>query len=173
MPRAAKQPTFEALAGEYLALWRSMEIRAERMPAISSTARRIVDARDRYEAISAATGVPWYVVGVIHAMECGLRFDRHLHNGDSLARRTVRVPAGRPLAGPGPFSFEESAIDALGLKRLHDVGHWDIPRIAYELERYNGWGYRLYHPEVASPYLWSGTTHYSRGKYTKDETWSP
>lgn len=169
---ARRAPTFDTLQDEYAALWASMEIRASALPAISSTARKIIAARERYEAIEAATGVPWFVVGTIHAMECGLRFDRHLHNGDPLTKRTVQVPAGRPAKGKAPFTFEASACDALMLKRLDAVPRWDIPRIAYELERYNGWGYRLYHPEVASPYLWSGTTHYTRGKYVADSQWS-
>lgn len=169
---ARRMPTFEDLQAEYATLWASMEIRAGAMPALSSTARKIIAVRDRYQVIEAATGVPWYVIGIIHAMEAGLRFDRHLHNGDPLTRRTVQVPAGRPLKGHGPFSFEESACDALLMKRLDTVPAWTVPRIAYELERYNGWGYRLYHAEVASPYLWSGTTHYTRGKYVSDGNWS-
>lgn len=169
---ARRMPTFDALQDEYATLWASMEIRAAAMPAMSNTARKIIAARSRYEAIESATGVPWFVVGIIHAMEAGLRFDRHLHNGDPLTRCTVQVPAGRPAKGKGPFTFEESACDALLMKRLDAVPAWTVPRIAYELERYNGWGYRLYHPEVASPYLWSGTTHYSRGKYVADGKWS-
>ena len=170
MPR--RVPQYAELEAEYQTLWSSMEIRADRLSAITATARRIIAARDRYQMIAASSGVPWHVVGVIHAMECGLRFDRHLHNGDPLTRRTVQVPAGRPATGNGPFTFEDSACDALAMKRLDAVEHWDIPRIAYELERYNGWGYRLYHPEVASPYLWSGTRHYTRGKYVADGQWS-
>ena len=30
---------------------------------------------------------------------------------------------------------------------------------------FNGWGYRLYHPNVKTPYLWSYTDKYSKGKY--------
>lgn len=169
---ARRMPTFDELQDEYATLWASMEIRASALPALSNTARKIIAARARYEAIESATGVPWFMVGIIHAMEAGLRFDRHLHNGDPLTRCTVQVPAGRPAKGKGPFTFEESACDALLMKRLDAVPQWTVPRIAYELERYNGWGYRLYHPEVASPYLWSGTTHYSRGKYVADSKWS-
>src|SRR5436309_1074388 len=33
-------------------------------------------------------------------------------------------------------------------------------------------GYRRYHPEVRSPYLWSGSTHYTSGKYVEDGRWS-
>lgn len=167
-----RMPTFDALDDEYRSLWEQMEIRADRLPAITSTARKIIAEKARYLTIQDSTGVPWFVVGTIHAMECGLRFDRHLHNGDPLTKRTVQVPAGRPETGKGPFTWEESACDALLMKRLDAIPRWDVPRIAFELERYNGWGYRLHHPETLSPYLWSGTKHYTRGKYVKDGVWS-
>ena len=77
-------------------------------------------AKPRYDQVANATGVPWYVIGIIHEMEGGLNFTTHLHNGDPLTRRTVQVPAGRPPTGMPPFQWEESAIDALdagGLRR--------------------------------------------------------
>src|SRR5262249_24093908 len=43
----------------------------------------------------------------------------------------------------------------------------------YKLEEYNGFGYRLYHPDVLTPYLWSFSNQYSGGKYVADGTWSP
>jgi hypothetical protein len=85
----------------------------------------------------------------------------------------VRVPKGRPPTGDPPFTWEESATDALKLKRVHINRDWSIEKIAYVLEGYNGWGYRLYHPEVKSPYLWSFSNHYTRGKYVRDGSWSP
>jgi hypothetical protein len=42
----------------------------------------------------------------------------------------------------------------------------------YQLEGYNGWGYRLHHTHVLTPYLWSFSTHYTSGKYVADGTWS-
>jgi len=39
------------------------------------------------------------------------------------------------------------------------------------MESYNGWGYRLYHPNVKSPYLWSYSNQYEKGKYVADATW--
>ena len=39
--------------------------------------------------------MPWYVIAVIHNMECGLDFTEHLHNGDPLARRTINDPPKR------------------------------------------------------------------------------
>jgi lysozyme family protein len=166
-------PRFEALAHEYQSLWDAAEIRPERVGHVTDMARRVLSGRKRYAQIEFHTGVPWWLIGVIHAMESSCDFTSHLHNGDPLTARTVNKPAGRPVdGGDGPFSFEDSATDALLLKRLDDVTLWNVPRVCYELERYNGFGYRMWHPEVPSPYLWSATTHYTRGKYVADGSWS-
>jgi lysozyme family protein len=57
------------------------------------------------------------------------------------------------------------------MRGLADSPPWDIPRMLYEAERWNGFGYR--NRRVPSPYLWAGTQHYVQGKYTKDHTWDP
>jgi hypothetical protein len=76
----------------------------------------------------------------------------------------VQVPKGR-----GPFaSWEDSAIDALELKKLSTIRKWSIERIAYTMEQFNGFGYRRSTIDHASPYLWSGTCHYERGKFVAD-----
>lgn len=170
-----KSPTFQECKDEYIALWQECEIRPERRKTLESTARRILVNRPRYETVSRKTGVPWFVIGLIHQMECSLSFAKHLHNGDSLKGRTWRVPAGRPKVWPpsGEDPWEASAIDALTMpgKNFDKISDWSIERIAYTLELYNGFGYRLYRG-IHSPYLWSFTTHYSRGKYVADGKWS-
>jgi len=152
-------------------LWKGLLLRPERVREIQTTARRIVKGRDRYEKVAAATGVPWHVVGLIHALECGLSFDDHLHNGDPLTERTVHVPRGRPVSGNPPFTWEESAIDALGFDGLSNVGNWCVERIAYMLESYNGWGYRS--KGIPTPYLWSATNQYAQGKFIRDHVYDP
>lgn len=57
--------------------------------------------------------------------------------------------------GVPPFQWEESAIDALTLEGLAAVKLWTIERIAYQLEAYNGWGYRSRNTSVNTPYLWA------------------
>ena len=49
---------------------------------------------------------------------------------------------------------------------------WNIAGILFLLEGRGGWGYRLHHPEVPSPYLWNYSTHYAQGKYVTDDAWS-
>jgi lysozyme family protein len=135
---------------------------------------RIVSAQSRYETVAKNVGseLPWPFIGIIHCMESGLDFKKHLHNGDPLTARTVHVPEGRPIAGQPPFTWEDSARDALRLRRLHAWSDWSLAGTLYQMEAYNGWGYRLYHPHVLSPYLWSFSNQYVSGKYVQDGTWS-
>lgn len=168
-------PPFEMLRAEYAQLWRTMRYDPGREAGFRNTAQRILNNRARYELVSAHTGAPWYVIGIIHNMESSLNFSRHLHNGDPLTARTFQVPAGRPVHKPAngkSYSWEESAIDALRMKRVDQIRLWSVERIAYVLEGYNGWGYRHWHADDLSPYLWSGTSHNDgRGKYVADGRW--
>jgi lysozyme family protein len=170
----AKVEFSDALRKEYDLLFAQAVVRPENRPAVDSILARILDpaAQQRYAAVERQTGVPAHVVGIIHAMEASCRFDCHLHNGDPLTARTVQVPAGRPQTGQPPFAWVDSAVDALTLEQLDRWHDWSPAGIAYALEGYNGWGYRLFHPQVKSPYLWSFTTIYSAGKYVADGTWS-
>lgn len=165
----------DQLSREYLTIFTKAVIRPERAALVSRLASRIRAEAPmaRYRAVSAATGVPAHVVGILHSLESGQDFNRHLHNGDPLTARTVRVPRGHPASGEPPFTWEESAIDALCLQRLDAWDDWSVPGTAYVLERYNGFGYRLRRPSVPSPYLWSFTTAYTAGKYVADHVWSP
>ena len=101
-----------------------------------------------------------------------MSFSRHLHNGDPLKARTVNVPSGRPPIGQPPFKFDDSAVDALRVDKLDKVKNWELERTLYMLESFNGFGYRLYHPSVLSPYVWGFTEYYERGGYPKDGVWS-
>ena len=163
---------FETLKDEYTRLWGSMVVRSSFKSALDTSARKILAGKQRYTEVSELTGVPWFVIGLIHQMEAGCKWGCHLHNGDPLSARTRNVPSKRPAVGNAPFTWEASACDALMMKNMQSIKEWSIERIAYELERYNGWGYRKYHKSVLSPYLWSGTTHYARGKYVADGKWS-
>ncbi|WP_367867575.1 hypothetical protein [Pedobacter sp. WC2423] len=111
--------------------------------------------------------IPWYFIALVHYRESGNDFSRHLHNGDSLKNFTRKVPAHRPyvLHAP-PFSFEESAVDALIFQGKKDGwnDHWDLKNVLIRLEKYNGFGYEMYHG-VNSPYLWGGSDFYSKGAY--------
>ncbi len=169
---AAESPVPDPLYMEYAALFASAVVRSDRTSQVATASALLMNSRARYVAVETSTRVPWWVIGLIHGMESGFRSDRHLHNGDPLTDRTTRVPAGRPDTGQPPFTWEESARDALVFDGLSGWPDWSIPAVLYKLEKYNGWGYRKFHPEVLSPYLWSFTNHYSQGKYVADGRFS-
>lgn len=169
-----------AVADEYRALFSTAVISPRRIGEVDAAITRIMLHQDQYLAVEKAVTrladgavigtVPWYVIALIHNLECSLNFGQHLHNGDSLARPTHNDPAGRP---PGWLDFPEeqrtwlrSAVDALRYDRLDQYTDWDVARICYCFETFNGWGYRGH--GIHSPYLWAGTQHYTRGKYVRD-----
>jgi lysozyme family protein len=157
-----------ALTREYATLFASCKVRPERAQSIDRVLDQIVESRARYGGVESVLGTPWYVIAAIHSLEAGLRFDRHLHNGDPLSGRTTHVPAGRPPGGSPPFTWEASAQDALVMRALDRWEDWSVAGTLFKLEQYNGWGYRQFHPEVRSPYLWSFCQHYTKGKYVAD-----
>ena len=132
---------------------------------------RIQKGRGRYKEVEALTGIPWKVVGTIHYLEANCDFNKHLHNGDPLDKPTSRHPAGRPIGWlrlpASQRNWVNSAIDSLKYDKLDKVKTWDTPNTLDALERYNGLGYRKYHKDVPTPYLWSGTDKYIAGKYTE------
>lgn len=151
----------------YANLYARAKLRPEKRAAAHTIARRINTNNERYTKAGRGV-VPWWWVGITHQLEASGNFTRHLHNGDPLSARTIHVPAGRPKAGEPPFSWEESAADAMDLKGLPSIGPelHTVPRALYEFERYNGFGYVP--RKINSPYLWSFTDQYERGKYVAD-----
>jgi lysozyme family protein len=162
-------------------VWWGMEVLPEYMPLLDEIVDGILDDRSRYEEVEAMrdNGVPWFFVAAIHERESSRDFSRHLHEGSPLTGRTVNVPSGRPRGGEPPFTWEESAEDALYfLKDLENkVSDWqrDVGGAVEHLERYNGLGYRDYHADevCVSPYLSSMSNLYWRGKYVADGRFDP
>lgn len=162
----------QKLRDEYQSLFDTCVIRPAKAQEVETLISRIAANRNRYSAVADPLGIPWFFVGVVHSLEASLSFTTHLHNGDPLTARTRQVPAGRPRTGQPPFTWEDSATDALKLKNLHTATDWSLPATLFRLEAYNGFGYRLRHPEVLSPYLWSFSGHYTRGKFVADGSFS-
>lgn len=135
----------------------------------------IVRDRDRYTAIEQMRpgGMPWHVVGGIHERESSRNFARHLHEGSPLIHRTFYIPKNRLPHPEPPYTFEQSAEDALYVLKSEQRVNWnDVDAALDAIEKYNGTGYRRFHPDVPSPYLWSGTLAYERGKYVADGRFS-
>lgn len=169
--RAQAAPDFDAIRADYEHLFATCTLNPGHAAQVRALCSRIAAGRGHYDAVAARTDVPWWFIGLLHAMEANLNFAGHLHNGDPLARRTVHVPKGRPPVWNPPGDWESSALDALQLARLTGLHDWALARSLYRLEGYNGWGYR---PKgIHTPYLWSFTNHYEKGKYVADGCFDP
>lgn len=167
-PAAAAGSDAERLAG----LYATCVIRPERVAEIDRDyVRALTAGRATYEAAGGPLGIPWWFVGILHGLECSFNFGKHLHNGDPLTARTVREPPGRPRDGAPPFTWLESAFDALRLKKFDGQADWSIGTVLDRFERYNGLGYR--NMGLNSPYLWSFSTHWEKGKFVADHVFDP
>ena len=156
------------IAGEYDAMFAAMKIDPAKLADVDRLAKVLASFRSTYDLIEKQLRIPWHFVGLLHCMESSFNFGTHLHNGDSLMHRTVNVPAGRPSANVAdpPFAWTTSAIDALTLKNFQTQTDWSIPAQLFRLEKYNGYGYRF--KGRTSPYLWSFSDLYTKGKFVKD-----
>lgn len=180
----------------YLTQFAQAKIRERRageanFPAEISAAATIIlspRAMGQYKLVEQASGVPWFIIGALHYRECSLNFLEHLHNGDSLMKKTHQVPAGRPKGTWPPLDktgkvvtdpvllWRISAVDALGdiSKKVH---MWKVAEMCFGLETYNGTGY-FYHRPVQTPYLWNYTQFYNNppqapaGGFPCDHCWS-
>jgi lysozyme family protein len=163
------------------ARWSAMHLKADRIAAFDATAKRLCDpgAKARYLAISAKSGVPWFVVAVIHEREAGgpPHWDKQLGQGDPLAHVSVHEPAGR-----GPFlnhpedtetvnAFYRCALDALTDCAPHAARwiDWSAGGTLTLLEEYNGLGYAV--RGMPSAYVWSGSDQYVSGKFVADHVY--
>jgi len=160
------------LQHEYQRLFAACAIRPERAAEVEEWVDAVMADRERYRTVGRRLDVPWFVVAALHEADTGRDFTVHVHNGDPLTERTRHLPDGRPVVGEPPFSWEDSAADALCLHHFDQWSDWSIAGALFKLEGHGGWGYRLHHPEVPSPYLWNYSTYYSQGKYVADDTWS-
>ena len=158
------------LRKEYTDLFKTCKIKAGKEAAVAKIVKNIQANQSRYENVASSTGVPWQVIAVIHSMEADLNFKKHLHNGDPLTAKTVQVPKGRPIHGNPPFTWEESASDALAYDGLTGWKDWSLSGTLYKIEGFNGWGSRSH--GINTPYLWSFSQHYTKGKYVADGKWS-
>jgi lysozyme family protein len=164
------------IVADNAALWARMEILPARKAEVAAVAARLCSpvAKPRYEMISSATRVPWFVIAVIHERESSQNFNTQLGQGDPLGHISIHIPRGRgPFFNhsddpPGQDAFYRGAVDALVncppyAARWTD---WTAGGTLTLLEEYNGLGYER-HGEP-SPYDWGATNQEKRGKYTGD-----
>ncbi len=162
---------YASLKSEYARLFGSIEIRPELVETAGWYLTMMNKARPRYESVGKDLSIPWFFIAATHGLEASFNFRAHLHNGDfPLTARTRQVPAGRPTIWLPPADWESSAKDALKLLGFANQTDWSLERTLYRLEAYNGFGYRR--RGVPTPYLWSYSNHYERGKFVADGTWN-
>lgn len=156
-------------SGEYGRILASAKLNEATKKSVLKTCDAIYANKSRYKKVQELTGCPWHVVGAIHLLESSLSFKGVLHNGEKIigtGKKTKLVPAGR-----GPFfSWETAAVDALR-SRTEEIKEWGVEETLGFLERYNGLGYKK--RGIPSPYLWSYTNKYTKGKYVADGKWDP
>jgi lysozyme family protein len=167
----SKARDYASLKAEYARMFRKLEVRPQYADKANWHLQMLRQSRSRYQSVGEVTGVPWFFIGAIHGLESSFNFRAHLHNGDfPLSSRTRQVPAGRPIKWLPPSDWESSARDALRLLGFTGQSDWSLERTLYRLEAFNGLGYRSL--GVPTPYLWSFSNQYERGKYVADGKFS-
>jgi lysozyme family protein len=167
-----RAPRLEAVRDEYRRMFESCQVRPEFKGSVAWHVERLRRQRTRYEGLGNEVKIPWYFIGIIHGLEAGFNFMGHLHNGDTpLGKRTRNVPKDRPKVWLPPSDWESSAKDALDYDGFLGQSDWSLESMLYRWEAYNGWGYRP--RKNPTPYLWSFSAHYSRGKYASDGRYDP
>lgn len=165
------QTVFVTDLAEYLYDYNRAVVLSEHIGEASHNADIILANLPRYTHVADKVNCPPVLVGLIHGLEGDFDFGTHLHNGDSLAHRTVNEPSGRPVEGNPPFLWEESALDALHYDGILHTTDWNLPKMLSYLEHFNGTGSRRH--GIKTAYLWSYTNLYFKGKYVSDGVWNP
>ena len=132
-------------------------------------------AQKKYRKIAKKAKVPRQLIAAIHYREdvndCLYgKFRVYLHNGQKLGKKTTIAPVGKFFR---KGQFVKAAIDAIHDKETYkkeynlSYGSKDMAAMLALAEKFNGTGYTDYH-DGNSPYLYSGTSLYVKGKYTED-----
>lgn len=172
LPAISRSLRFADLAEEYAAYFAAAKLSEDHRQSADWHVTMMHESKRRYAAVGKRSGVPWYFIAAVHGLEASFNFRSHFHNGDfPLSRRTHQVPAGRPLVWLPPSDWESSTVDALRLMGFAGQQDWSVPRTLHRLEAYNGFGYRR--TGRATPYLWSFSNHYVRGKFVADGHFDP
>lgn len=157
------------LAEKNAVRWAAMRVSPNAVGQATAVAQRLVNAKGRYQLVSAQTGVPWFIIAVIHEREASQSWRGNLAQGDPWDKVSIHVPKGR-----GPFkSWEDAAVDALVncppyAARWKD---WTAGGALTLLENYNGLGYA--NKGIPSPYVWASSNQYAKGKYVADGHFDP
>jgi lysozyme family protein len=153
----------------YAGYWDKMVINPNRVAEFTTDAQYAITHKVTYQVVQQKTGVPWAMLAVIHRREGNANFSTYLGNGQSLARRTTEVPAGR---GPftGPNAFIDGCVDAIKVEGWGSIQDWRLEKQLYYILLFNGVGSEAWsHP---SSYVWGATNIQQPGKWIRDHVWS-
>ena len=148
-----------------------MQVTPSLVPIVDQTAARLVaaTAKAQYVDVASRTGVPWFIIAVIHMREASQSWKGSLAQGDPWNKVSIHVPKGR-----GPFtSWADAAVDALVnvAPKAASWKNWTAGGALTLLEEYNGLGYAA--KGRPSPYVWASTDRYVKGKYVADGHYDP
>lgn len=161
-----------SLRAEYIQDWQAMVVSPQHASAVTADANKVLAHKSEYQAVEAATSVPWWVVGIIDMMEGGGGADTNPANGQTLKRRTTAVPEGRPPAPlEPPFTFQQAAVDAMTYMGFDKIKTWTIDVVSWVFEKQNGFGYRQH--GLRSPYLYGFSNLEQPGRYVADHVFDP
>src|ERR1700722_4343370 len=59
---------------------------------VSKVAENLCAAKARYQTVEKETGVPWFIIAVIHEREASQDWNTQLAQGDPLNRKSVHEP---------------------------------------------------------------------------------
>ena len=127
--------------------------------------------KKKYKNISKRTKLPPQLIAAIHYRESSCNFKTYLHNGDPLGKPTIHVPKGIYFE-----KFTDAAVDALKEKNKFrkkyklKADSKDMAAMLSFAEVYNGLGY--FNKGVVSPYIYSGTNLYKKGKFVSDGSYN-
>jgi lysozyme family protein len=174
------------LRDEYQYFFDNCVVKDARKADVAGAVANVTAGRARYQATSTRLGgsIPWFFIGITHLLEGQCDFTTHLHNGDPMFRdnagartwlKTVQKPNDHPAVWPAPQGETDpwiwSAMDALRVGGLDKATDWSVPAMLFHFEGYNGYGYRQF--RNPTPYLWSLSQIFQRGKYDRDSHYDP
>jgi lysozyme family protein len=166
------QPTFEAMKSNYISLISQATVLPSREAEVAAVAEYLIRDKAIYLMVEQKTHVPAAVLMALAEREMDGNLHCYLGNGQNLKRRTTIVPIGRgPFMETFPNDFIAGCLDSLALDGLDKVWQdnpegWSLDRFAFEMESWNGWGYRA--RGIPSPYVFGATTVQRPGKFPRD-----
>ena len=158
-----------ASAPDQATRWQNAAVSPRETIALDALVSRWQRTASTYQAVQAmrTDGIPAVVAFCLFYREADNDLSCSPAQGDPLTHRSRNVPAGRIPGKPAPYKWIDAACDAYYVVDRLDLCNWHDKQAALDkIESFNGYGYRAHN--VAAPYLWSGTSLYTRGKYVRD-----